>query len=111
MTPYVSPLSTLTHHTHTLTSHDAVCQHEDVDVRREGAENEGSAPDDATSYADSATSELVRQRTNHRPCNVSVNITDENRGNMRGSFKLFPESPYFRETQSGTFTEVTFPLQ
>jgi len=82
-------------HTHTLTSHDAVCQHEDVDVRREGAENEGGASHDATGYTHSATSELVRQRTNDGPCNIPVNITVDIRVNMRGSFKLFPESPYF----------------
>ena len=70
----VPPLCTLTHHTHTLTSHDAVRQHEDVDVRREGAENEGGASHDATRYAHSATSELVRQRTNDGPCNMPVNI-------------------------------------
>jgi len=87
------PLCTLTHHT--LTSHDAVCQHKDVDVRREGAENEGGASQDATRYAHSATSELVSQRTNDRSCNMPVNITLNITVNMRGSYKLFPESLYF----------------
>ena len=86
-------------HTHTLTSHDAVCQHEDVDVRREGAENEGGTSQDATRYAHSATSELVSQSTNDRSCNMPVNITVNIRinirVNMRGSYKLFPESLYF----------------
>jgi len=88
-------LCTLRHHIHTLTSHDAVCQHENVDVRREGAENEGGASHDATRYTHSATSELVRQRTNDRPCNMPVNITVNIRVNVRGSFKLFLESLYF----------------
>ena len=85
-------LCTLTHHTHTLTSHDTVCKHEDVDVRREGAENEGGASHDATCYAHSATSELVRQRTNEGPCNMPVNITVNIGVTMRGSFKQFLKS-------------------
>jgi len=56
-----------------LTAHDAVGEHENIDVGREGAEDEGSASDDASRYADCSTAELVGQRTHDGTCKRRVN--------------------------------------